>query len=152
MPVDPKPEDKTKRNVRLVVSGVTDGGGREGGQMPFWQSDVRNGPPRFHINFKTLVHINLYYTTAAVSCKALRKCFLNGTCIAKVVLSKSNNSVELSQNKGEKQIISFILQIAIWLSIMVQISQGHSESVTSGFYTTIHLGSCTISHVRTVLE
>jgi len=34
---------------------------------------------------KSLVYTNLFFATVAVSCKALRKGFLNGTCIAKIV-------------------------------------------------------------------
>jgi len=37
------------------------------------------------INLKPLVYKNLFFATAAVSCKALLKGFLNGTCIAKIV-------------------------------------------------------------------
>jgi len=36
------------------------------------------------MNLKPLVYANLFFATAAVPCKALRKAFLNGTCIANI--------------------------------------------------------------------
>jgi len=55
-------------------------------QQPFKDTQKEMNPIlKALLNFKPLVYINLLFATAALTYKALRKVFFNGTSISKIV-------------------------------------------------------------------